>query len=526
MYIRLVLILIFIALNPILGIAQQNISPETFATAQKNKGEFFKYLSLKLWTLDTLKVYGSDKNNHWVVEGIFSVLEKNEKGLPETVEYKVFDKKSGKFIPVTTILIEYYPNDTIKTYFEKVRYGWLKDTLLYYKLSKKGQIIQKVIKEYDNKLLSLTSREALKTTYNASKKLKKVRWTSHHGYENGTIDTVYSYNQDGKLKRKEIYERYRQKDFEYKTKTIYEYTYNDRKLLDQVIVKEFDYDTRRTYLLTMKKYKYDVFGKPILIENYYYGDTSWLPESRVLITEYPGWMVKRVTQKYLNKKWVTITREEVYYNAHNLPFEIDFYYFRNGLLYSAKRKILKYNLQDRLISVLNLEQTDGHWQNVDKTSYRYSFGKLRTIVKWRWNDSLQIWQYYSRKDYYYNPDGYLTQLAEYAWNPNIYDTLLYSGDWYKIRKLEMKYSASQITINTLNDKLFAIFPNPTVSRIKILSAIDLKNSKITIFSPDGKQISKFTVSLNEIDLSGLKPGKYILRITTRRGIYQTRILKL
>ncbi len=512
-------LLIFVIFSISNAFSQKNtiLSPETFAIAQKNKTAFLKYLNLRLWSLDTLLVYTVDEKNNWQLEGRYFVLSKTQEGLPVQVVYQGYWPEKDTLFDLVEIQISYYPNDSVKTYYERSIYAWLHDTLAFYGYEPNGKLSEKVLKEYDNNLLSLTSREETQIKYRNDGKIRKISWNTCHNYECGSIDTVFYYGKNGLPKRKEITEKYKSKNFEYKTKTVTDYTYNDKNQLISSLSKEYSFDTHKYYLMNKKTYQYDIFGQPAMILKYFYSDTSWIPESRQIITIYPGWLKKRVTQKFYNQQWLTLYREEIYLDSLGRPFEKDLYTFRNGKYLSAERKLLFYNTRGQLFSIIKQQMDrDGVWQNSTKRYYNYymATNRLKSLITWNWNDTLQLWQYYERKNYFYNDAGLITQVDDYSWNPNVYDTLFHSGDWYKIRKLKMIYQSLPASHIAKGQTFLIIYPNPALDRIILASGKNLDFATVYIYDSQSNLLNATMLRKNELNVSSLKPGKYILKIIT------------
>ena len=76
------------------------------------------------------------------------------------------------------------------------------------------------------------------------------------------------------------------------------------------------------------------------------------------------------------------------------------------------------------------------------------------------------------------------------------------------------------------DKIQArIYPNPVVDVLKIEATS--KVSSVQVFDVSGKAVSSFELNAvkNQIDLSKLTPGVYVVNITTEKGIQSVKIVK-
>jgi len=74
------------------------------------------------------------------------------------------------------------------------------------------------------------------------------------------------------------------------------------------------------------------------------------------------------------------------------------------------------------------------------------------------------------------------------------------------------------------NSLIVVFPNPAVDRLYLKSE-ELNISQIAIIEISGKVVKQSYLNQNSIDVSGLKPGVYVLVIKTEKGVTQKRFIK-
>ncbi|MFC6998220.1 T9SS type A sorting domain-containing protein [Rufibacter roseus] len=74
----------------------------------------------------------------------------------------------------------------------------------------------------------------------------------------------------------------------------------------------------------------------------------------------------------------------------------------------------------------------------------------------------------------------------------------------------------------------SLYPNPTTGRLKIISNIGkLKKPSLTIFDMLGRQVLTGVIeSNNDVDLSQLLPGNYLIEITEGRNVIRRRFVKI
>ena len=82
---------------------------------------------------------------------------------------------------------------------------------------------------------------------------------------------------------------------------------------------------------------------------------------------------------------------------------------------------------------------------------------------------------------------------------------------------------SLLSVQTLNNQHFNIYPNPavTVLSIEIQEQINTKE----ILDLCGRIVQTETNNTNFVDVQTLPAGMYMLRLTTDKGIYQQKFVK-
>ena len=78
--------------------------------------------------------------------------------------------------------------------------------------------------------------------------------------------------------------------------------------------------------------------------------------------------------------------------------------------------------------------------------------------------------------------------------------------------------------NYSSDELI-IYPNPVENKLSVKSEFDLINSIYSVFDIQGKRILNNTLVNNEIDVSALSSGQYILRIMSNKNITTQKFMK-
>ena len=66
------------------------------------------------------------------------------------------------------------------------------------------------------------------------------------------------------------------------------------------------------------------------------------------------------------------------------------------------------------------------------------------------------------------------------------------------------------------------YPNPANNYV--IANTELTNSRISITDVDGREMNKFSISGNRIDVSSFQPGFYFVRIARQQQVYIEKLL--
>ena len=118
---------------------------------------------------------------------------------------------------------------------------------------------------------------------------------------------------------------------------------------------------------------------------------------------------------------------------------------------------------------------------------------------------------------FYYPSGVATD-----GNGNLYVADAYNNE---IRKIDM----SSVGINDASaaHSMVSVYPNPATNNLSIKFEKAIKNSRFEIIDITGKQVISGTLEnkINNIDVSSLASGLYLVKITDDATIYTTKFLK-
>ena len=179
----------------------------------------------------------------------------------------------------------------------------------------------------------------------------------------------------------------------------------------------------------------------------------------------------------------------------------EFYYGHNSISLTADKKV--FNSND-FVTILLL---NGQNQVID--SKYFSRNRKRIIF-----DNL--------------PDGTYTLLAEIPGMDQVYETVKLTGsEQYSLSVKEIDNNLNFVmSSKNLNITYVDILPNPCTDHIIIRGLTNYNNKTIEIVSVTGQEIIKEKLTNREIDVSHLKTGAYIVKVSDENQILlQTLILK-
>ncbi len=83
-----------------------------------------------------------------------------------------------------------------------------------------------------------------------------------------------------------------------------------------------------------------------------------------------------------------------------------------------------------------------------------------------------------------------------------------------------------LSINEIKESKFSIFPNPSSELVSIRNYEQNIDFTVSIFDIFGKEVSNKFINPNQINISFLPKGQYILKIESEEGIINERLLKI
>ena len=328
---------------------------------------------------------------------------------------------------------------------------------------------------------------------------------------------------------------------EWETEYAYEYVYDEQDRLIAMI--DYDEDIKEEYI-----YNAQGLVEEILYSTYY---ETWEPYKKTVLS-YDEDGLLQLSTRFLadgNGEWEPQDKTEYNYNAEGLcieEIESEWYEGWNNM----GKVVYQYNAQ-QLCSERIEYIWGGGWYSYQKNTYDYDAeGNLLTEVVYYFQLVIEDWDYLNKYEYFYDANNNCTDYYEYShdygaedWDLEIvihttYGTpgcecisglslawdlfefefpisnkveqlIIDDGDYYC---LDFYYSSTD-GIEEPMIGVFGVYPNPAKGFVKIEG---LDAAEVQVYNALGQLVKTLRMT-NEIDLSGLPKGGYLLRITDADG---------
>ena len=263
-------------------------------------------------------------------------------------------------------------------------------------------------------------------------------------------------------------------------------------------------------------YEYDADGHMVLSVGYEY-EEEWMPGSRMTWEYMDGKLVNDIYYYYGETDWMPLTRNDYSYNAEGL-------------------------CQQQLQS-----QWEGEWTVSYKVEFEYDEVGNRVMETSSTCYDLDDWMYTYRIQYGYDANGNIITSADYYYNETDWElesTMTYVYDlnvpveatagimmvWddelpihNKLLSQQLRaygdewtttfYYSDCVGLDEQPECTVQLWPNPATETVHIEG---FEPADIQIFNNLGQLVKKVQ-GMNEIDVSGLVEGVYLLRITDADG---------
>ncbi|MDO6596992.1 T9SS type A sorting domain-containing protein [Oceanihabitans sp. 2_MG-2023] len=261
----------------------------------------------------------------------------------------------------------------------------------------------------------------------------------------------------------------------------------------------------------------------IEIINYLWIDNVWQLDSRITNTYNTNNLIIEsvIENRDLNMNaWIAATKQEFTYNAvplliNTLGSEWD---QTNQVWINDGRTTFVYDVNNLLNTKTFEDWENNDWVNDNQEVYTFDSNDflIETLIS-NWNASTIVYDLERRELYTNNSQGYYTEL--------IRDNYLL-GSWIHASRDRRTYPECY-TLNIENNATvtFSVYPIPAHDILNIIT--DTANSEAEILDLSGRVVHKKILfnKHNTIDISQLKIGVYLLRISNQSQIITKKIIK-
>lgn len=267
-------------------------------------------------------------------------------------------------------------------------------------------------------------------------------------------------------------------------------------------------------------YEYDAEGNMVLSEGYEY-EEEWLPTARMTWEYENGKLINDIYYYHGETDWMPLTRNDYNYNDDGL-------------------------CQQQLQS-----QWEGAWTESYKVEYEYDEAGNRVLQTSATHYDLDDWMYTYKVQYNHDANGNIIASADYYYNETDWElesTMTYNYDltvpveatagimmvWddelpihnklldWELRANDDAYTTTFYYSNCVGltekpENLLTVYPNPAWEKVTIDGS---EVTEVQVYNALGQKV-KTVRNTNEIPVSDLPQGVYLLRITNAMGVSQT-----
>ena len=333
-----------------------------------------------------------------------------------------------------------------------------------------------------------------------------------------------------------------------------EYIYNAQDLVEEIYRSNYQANgTWRFYLKNVLAYDED--NNMTLSMGYSYVEGEWV-ESGKQTWDYEDGLLQANTTYYINEngEWVGDRRIEYHYDGDGLCTEMIESYWSEAW-YNESKTVYHYDAQQLCYEKIEYDYGE-EWHELYKNSYEYdAAGNLHIEISYFHQSGTQDWTYRNKYEYLYDEDNNCTDYYEYfyyvydetweleevyhiaygtlgieyisglslLWDlfefsfpvSNKVDQLIMDedGDYFYF---DFHYS-STVGIAEQNDNSLTLWPNPAMDRVVVEG---IEAAEVCVYNVVGQMV-KTVRNTNEIPVSDLPQGVYLLRITNALGVSQT-----
>jgi len=383
-----------------------------------------------------------------------------------------------------------------------------------------GNMTNAIRHSYNSEPEIWTNKDTITAIYhnaNTTHKYLEIKWnTDEQQWEN---DTTYykEYDENENLLVRIINEGYWDN---YK----YIYTFENENLIEELHL----WNINGWKNSSKRLYTYDNNGNLIqdIIQDWNNDTEEWINEWQHLYT-YDNNEIQQITNEWNSdtEEWIVRWKSiDTYDNNGNLTQELMIDWNNNTEEWiNWYQHLYTYNSNGNQTQNLyqNWNNSSEEWKSIYQYLYIYDNNENQIQeLKQSWNSSSEEWINNNQTLYTYDENGNQTQELKQNWNSD-------TGEWNNGFKYDYFWSELEVVnITEINNNKIIVYPNPASDKIQFSSSVLLDNSIIEIYTISGKLVNNISANNNnEIDISNLSKGIYIIKISSETVNFVEKFIK-
>jgi hypothetical protein len=248
-------------------------------------------------------------------------------------------------------------------------------------------------------------------------------------------------------------------------------------------------------------------------------DQSWKLKSQSILSYSNNLLTDKIKQLWDGLIWNNSERIVYEYNSDNKLVKTVNQFWNNSDWHDSSREILSYDNYNNVSEWLTQVFSNNVWVNITLFGRTYNANnQIIELLSKYWDSSTgQLTSGSSRTTYLYNNNELNTEIIYQKWDPSIID-------WVNSNKDINYYSTHHTSgIISLTNEDIILFPNPANNTLSFSGLSG--DSEISIYNMAGILVLNKLIDSEQIDISDLKKGVYILKITNPVGTVSKQFLK-
>ena len=305
------------------------------------------------------------------------------------------------------------------------------------------------------------------------------------------------------------------------TKTTH--TLNSNSTINYSMTQSWNPDQNMWEDMQKTVYTYDASKNVLTQKVQMFFGTDWMDFSLTTNTyNANNQMIKNLSQNYdfMAMQWQNFSQTNYTFNTDGTENQTTSQFWNSdpGLWENVLRLTNAYLSGKKISSMVIENYSDGSWVNFMKSAITYNAdGTMKESMGQEWDVASGTWIDSGKEFYTIYPDGSVNQVLTTLWNASL-------SQWENDSRITYTYNSTFVH-QTETDQLI-VFPNPFADVISI-EGNSLAEMNIQLYNANGQLIRIFDQSeqLAPVNLSGLKSGVYLLKVTSPESEKVIKLLK-